>query len=84
MSNSIPAEMQEFVDHAIASGRYETEQDVLTEAFRVWRQREEELERLRVKLQSGIDQLNRGEGIDGEIVLNELRRKLTRLKESEV
>ena len=70
------------VQDAVASGRYESQQEILNDALTLWKKREEELDKLRAEIQIGIDQLDRGESIDGEIVHQELREKLARLKEA--
>lgn len=80
MSKTIPAEMRVCVDHVISSGRFQSEDEILAEALGLWRQREEDLDRLRAKLQSGIDQIDRGEVVDGEIVMQRLHDKFARMK----
>jgi len=82
-SHTIPAEFEPAIREAIASGRYRSEEDILTAALRIWREREERLDALRAELQIGIDQLDRGEAIAGEVVLQRLRDKAARLKEQE-
>ena len=63
MAVTIPEELQQFVEHAIASGKYRSWDEVVSEALRLLREREEKLDRLRSDIQLGIDQLGRGEGL---------------------
>lgn len=77
----IPAEFEPFVRERIDTGKYQSEQEVLTAALTLWKLREEQMDELRAKIQVGIDQLDRGEKVDGETVVQELREKLARLKE---
>lgn len=78
---AIPAEFDAAVKEAVDSGRYQSEQEVMAAALKLWRLHEQLMEELRSKLQNAADQLDRGEGIDGETVVQELREKLARLKE---
>ena len=53
--------------------------DAVTEAQRL----AEERERLRAELQIGVDELDRGEGIDADIVFRELDEKIAKLLKNE-
>ena len=61
-------DLQEFVDELIATGRFASPGEVVREALDLLRTREEltpqEMEWLRREIAVGIDQLNRGEGIE--------------------
>ena len=58
MSVEIPAELVPFVQNAIASGRYPSEQAVLEAALGLLKQR---FDSLREDVQHGFDEVNRGE-----------------------
>ena len=63
MGLSLCPELQQLVEQQIASGKYHTTDEVLTEALRALRDRDREAEvlELRRELQIGIDELDRGE-----------------------
>jgi antitoxin ParD1/3/4 len=58
---AIPAEFESFVQHQLATGAYESAQQVVGDALRLLR--DQKLETLRKEIQEGLDSLNRGEGI---------------------
>ena len=64
MANLIPAEFQPFVSDAVASGRYRSEDELIAAALRLLEERERRLTALREDIRIGIDELDRGEGID--------------------
>ena len=57
MNVPIPADLQQFVDSIIRNGSYQTEAEVVGEALRLLRKREE----LRREVNAGVEQLDRGE-----------------------
>jgi antitoxin ParD1/3/4 len=61
MGLSLSPELQQLVEQQIASGKYRTTDEVLTEALRALGEREAEIGDLRRELQIGIDELDRGE-----------------------
>ena len=71
MNVSIPAEFQEFVDDIIRGGSFHNEAEVISEALRLLRKREQ----LRREVNAGIKQLDEGKGIEGEDVFERLQRK---------
>ena len=75
MNVSLTPELEKFVKDKVATGRYTSSSEVVREALRVLEEREERLEELRREVQKGIDSLDRGEGVDGEIVFEELRKR---------
>jgi antitoxin ParD1/3/4 len=62
MSVTLAPELADRIREKIAAGRYRTANEVVEEALQALDERER-LEQLRAKLQVGIDQLDRGEGI---------------------
>lgn len=78
----LPAELDEFVQIAVASGGYTGPNELVTQALYAYRDRVEldriKLQRLRQDIQVGIDQLERGEFVtdfDVEQFLAERRKK---------
>ena len=64
MTMNIPVEFEQFVEDQVALGNYPSAQEVIFDALGLLR--EQKLDALRSAIQVGIDQLDRGEGIDIE------------------
>jgi antitoxin ParD1/3/4 len=62
MSDLIPPEFQQFVEHELAWGNYQSLQELIGEGLRLLRERK--LEELRKELDKGLAELDRGEGIE--------------------
>ena len=77
MNVSLTPELQEFVARKVRGGLYKSASEVVREALRLLRERdhatETELADLRRDIQTGLNQLDRGEGIPGDEVLDEIR-----------
>ena len=78
----LPAELDAFVESSVASGDYAGPNELVTQALYAYRDRVEldriKLQRLRRDIQTGIDQLERGEFVtdfDVEQFLAERRTK---------
>lgn len=72
----IPAEFDAVVKDAIASGRYRSEEEIITDALRLWHEREQKLKKLRQEVQLGIDQLERGEWTEGEEAIRQIKERI--------
>lgn len=70
MNVSLTPELEQWVSEKVDSGRYRSASEVVREGLRLLQEREEEygvrLEALRSDLHTGLAQLDRGEGVDGE------------------
>ena len=69
MEVSLTPDLREFVGECVASGTYESADEVIWEALSLLReQQSHEAKRatLRVAIQEGIDSIERGEGVSGE------------------
>jgi len=77
---TLPPQLENFVNERVRSGAFKTESDVIAEALRALQDREAEIaevrEWLRKELQIGIDQIRRGECIDGEVAMERLRLRI--------
>jgi antitoxin ParD1/3/4 len=62
MTVTLTRQHQDLVERMIATGQYEDAEEVIGQALRLLEEREHE-QQLRAKLQSGIDQLDRGDGV---------------------
>ncbi|HAA28914.1 MAG TPA: type II toxin-antitoxin system ParD family antitoxin [Cyanobacteria bacterium UBA8553] len=84
MNISLTPEQEQFIQEKINSGKYETADELITEAFRLLEERDKHYEKwveeTRKKVAVGIAQLDRGEGIDGEEVFQELLEEIEQAK----
>jgi antitoxin ParD1/3/4 len=78
MNVSLTPELERLVEKKVKSGRYQSASEVIREGLRLLededRLRAVRLEEVRTKIQTGLDQLDRGEGRDGEEVYKEMKR----------
>ncbi len=58
----IEPEFKEFVHREVASGKFRSERELVSEALRLLQTRERKRDALIADLEVGIDQLDRGEG----------------------
>jgi antitoxin ParD1/3/4 len=70
---TFPPDLQEFLRDVVAIGKYRSEEEVVMEAIRRFRDANLRLGQLRGEIQAGLDSLDRGEGIeiDGDDALGE-------------
>jgi antitoxin ParD1/3/4 len=70
MNVSLTPELERWVADKVEGGRYKSASEVVREGLRLLQEREDEhaarMEALRKDLQISLDQLDRGEGVDGE------------------
>lgn len=62
MNVSLTPELERLVNEKVESGLYQTASEVVREALRLLKERDQARERLRADVQAGFDQLARGEG----------------------
>ena len=77
MPSAFPPELDQFIQHEVASGRYASTEEVVCEAVRLLRDREVQRQALREWLQPGLEELDRGEiaEFDIEEIKAEFRRR---------
>jgi antitoxin ParD1/3/4 len=63
MAIQLSPEIEARIQQKVAEGAFPDADEVIREAMRLLDAQERQLEELRAKLQSGLDQLDRGEGI---------------------
>jgi antitoxin ParD1/3/4 len=73
MSISLKPEHEQFIQSQVASGKFANQQEVIDTAFRLLEKLQGEYEQwikeTREKIDIGIAELDRGEGLDGEAVV---------------
>ena len=87
MNIQLKPEQEKFIQEKIASGQYNSPEEVVNKMFQVFErlqsEYEEWVEETRKKIEEGIESLERGEGVDGEIVFARLREKLHQDRENQ-
>jgi antitoxin ParD1/3/4 len=73
---SLTPELEELIQERVRSGRYTSASEVVREALRLLQDRDElrrlRMDELRAKVAAGIDSRDRGEGVDGDAVIDEI------------
>lgn len=76
---------EQLIERLVNTGRYSNVSEAIDTALQLLEEREHHyaqwLEATRQKIQVGLDELDRGEGIDGEVVVERLREKLRHARE---
>ena len=76
MSITLNPEQETIVDNLIATGSFQTAEQVLQVALKLLEQERQSYQswviETREKVREGIESLDRGEGVDGETVVNDL------------
>jgi antitoxin ParD1/3/4 len=76
MNVSLTPELEQLIQDRVKTGRYHSASEVVREALRLLEDRDElrrlRLADLRQKVATGLESLDRGEGLDGETVFDEL------------
>jgi antitoxin ParD1/3/4 len=62
MNVSLTPELERLVNEKVESGLYQTASEVVREALRLLKERDQARDQLRADVQAGFDQLSRGEG----------------------
>ncbi|MBD2570797.1 ribbon-helix-helix domain-containing protein [Anabaena lutea] len=85
MNIQIQPELEQIIQAQIATGRYTNPEDVISKALKLlleWEKGYQQwVEETREKVDVAIEQLDRGEGIDGDVVISQLRDKLRQARE---
>jgi len=84
MNVSLTPELEKLVASKVESGRYQSASEVIREGLRLLddqdRLRELHLSEVKKKIQTGLDQLNRGEGIPGGQVYAQMKQRSAALR----
>lgn len=83
MNVSLTPKLEKYIQKKVDSGRYTSASEVVREALRLLEQEEErerELKEFRAELDRRLASLDRGEGIDGEKFMENLRKRTKALQ----
>ena len=69
MQIDLPVDAAQFIQGLVASGQYQSADEAIADGVRLLMDRQQ----LRADIQKGIDELDAGQGIEGEKVFAELR-----------
>lgn len=64
MNVSLTPQLERLVHKKVKSGNYQSASEVIREALRLMQDRDQRLDNLRKTIQAGIDEIDRGEGIE--------------------
>ena len=86
MNITLSPEQERFIQEKIKSGKYQDVSEIIYEAFErweKWEQYEQWIEETREQVQIGLAELERGEGIDSEVVISQMRDKIRQAREAQ-
>jgi putative addiction module CopG family antidote len=63
MTNSLPADLAQFVQHELAVGRYHSVEELVCDSLRLLRSQRDRRDGLRREIAPALERLDRGEGI---------------------
>tara|TARA_R110002049_G_scaffold305056_3_gene501128 strand:- start:83767 stop:84021 length:255 start_codon:yes stop_codon:yes gene_type:complete len=78
MNVQLSPDAMQFVEGLVASGQFESAEAAVAAGVQLLKSQQQ----LRAEIQKGIDELDAGQGIDGEIVFAELRERAKKAMES--
>lgn len=82
MTVTLTPELEQFVAEQLKSGHYRSADDVIAQSLGMLRAQEEFIEthtdELREKIALGLDQIRKGQVVDGRKAIQDLREKLRR------
>ncbi|HEY3763396.1 MAG TPA: type II toxin-antitoxin system ParD family antitoxin [Verrucomicrobiae bacterium] len=80
MTVTLTSEQEQFISQQLQSGHYRSVDDVIAQSLAVLRTQEEfirdNVSELREKIAVGLQQIGRGETVDGRKAIQDLRKKL--------
>ncbi len=79
MNVKVPADFENFVQSLLDSRRYLSEEEVISEGLHLLKSREV----LRAEVQNGFEQLDAGLGVQGDVAINGIRRRLSTKRSGE-
>ena len=86
MNVSLTPELEKLVTQKVESGLYQSASEVIREGLRLLadqdRLRELHLSEVRKKIQTGLDQLDQGEGLPGEVVYAQMKQRSAQFRKA--
>ena len=73
MNVSVPSCLQEFIEHKVATGEFQSADEVVCEGLKLLQKQEEWKSELRTKIEERWEQVQRGEAVSAEESLRRLR-----------
>jgi len=87
MNITLKPEQAELIQQKLNSGKYNNADEVITAALELLERRDREdrtwVEETREKVDVAIEELRRGDGIDGELVVTQLQEKLRQARQGQ-
>ncbi|MDJ0689728.1 MAG: type II toxin-antitoxin system ParD family antitoxin [Xenococcaceae cyanobacterium MO_188.B32] len=87
MNIQLKPEHEKFIQAQIASGNYNSEEEVVDIAFKLLEKLQSEyiewIEETRQKVNVAIAEIERGEGLDGETVVNDILERFKKAREAQ-
>lgn len=87
MSISLKPEQEQFIQEKLKSGKYQSVDEVIMEAFRLLEERDklygQWVEQTRKEAAVGLEELSQGKGLDGETVIAHLRERFRQARETQ-
>ncbi|TWU20633.1 hypothetical protein Pla52o_45110 [Novipirellula galeiformis] len=78
MNVQLSPDSMQFVEGLVASGQFESTEAAVAAGVQLLKSQQ----LLRAEIQKGIDELDAGQGIDGDVVFSELRERAKKAMES--
>ncbi len=87
MKIQLKPEQEKFINEQITKGKFNSPEELIEKMFLVFERAqgnyEEWLKETKVKIEEWMESLERGEGEDGDLVINRLREKITQIKQNQ-
>ena len=87
MTIQLKPEQEKFIEAQVASGKYNSPEEVMDKMFLVFERLQSEydewVKETRQKVDVAVAEIERGEGLDGETVVNELLERFKKAREAE-
>lgn len=87
MNITLKPDQAELITQKINSGKYNNAEEIIAEALQLLEERDREyqtwVEETRGKIDVAIEELRRGEGIDGDVVVAQLKAKLRQARQEQ-
>jgi len=87
MTIQLKPEQEKFIEAQVASGKYNSPEEVMDKMFLVFERLQSEydewVKETRKKVDVAIAEIERGEGLDGETVVHELLERFKKAREAE-